>query len=133
MEPFATVEDYSKRYGELGDAGRAETLLSDATGIMLSAYEEFFGAPYEPGSCKAFDRNAESVCCLLVNRVLSAPAAMAGATQFSQGAGGYTASVSYGSALGEMYLGATQRRTLGLTGQLMRSLHPAIGGDGELD
>ena len=67
---------------------------------------------------------ALAVCCLLVNRVLSAPAAMAGATQYSQGAGGYTTSVTYGSALGEMYLGKRDLRRLGLTGQALGALTP---------
>ena len=64
------------------------------------------------------------MCCLLVNRVLSAPAAMAGAPQYSQGAGGYPASVTYGSALGEMYLGKSDLRRLGLTGQALGALTP---------
>lgn len=81
---FATVEDYKKRYGEPGDEERCKVLLSDATDQMLSAFEEVYGT-YQEGVCAAFDRNAAAVCCLLVNRVLSAPAAMAGATQYSQG------------------------------------------------
>ena len=121
---FATVGDYSARYGEPGDEGRAETLLADASALMLSEFEALFGA-YEEGACAAFDRNAEAVCCLLVNRVLSAPSEMAGATQYSQGAGGYTASITYGSALGDMYLGKSERRRLGLEGQSMRALRPA--------
>ena len=61
---------------------------------------------------------------MVVNRVLTAPAAFAGATQLSQGAGGYTASVSYGSALGEMYLGKSDLKRLGLDVQRMRVLTP---------
>lgn len=90
---------------------------------MLSAYEDRIGE-YIEGACPAFDRAAPAVCCLLVNRVLSAPSAMAGATQYSQGAGGYTASVTYGSALGEMYLGKSDLRRLGLTGQALGALTP---------
>ena len=125
---FATVEDYEARYGTPGDEKRLQVLLSDASGVMLSAFEEVYGT-YEEGACEAFDRNAGAVCCLLVNRVLSAPAAMAGATQYSQGAGGYTASVTFGSALGEMYLGKSVREMLGLDAQIMRSLHPAERGE----
>lgn len=123
---FATVDDYSARYGEPGDEKRLQVLLADASAYMLSAFEEVYG-PYEEGVCTAFDRNAGAVCCLLVNRVLNAPAAMAGATQYSQGAGGYTASVTFGSALGEMYLGKSVREMLGLNAQVMRSLHPSFG------
>lgn len=125
---FATVEDYEARYGAPGDEKRLQVLLSDASGVMLSAFEEVYG-PYEEGVCEAFDRNAGAVCCLLVNRVLSAPAAMAGATQYSQGAGGYTASVTFGSALGEMHLGKSVREMLGLDAQIMRSLRPMERGE----
>lgn len=121
---FATVEDYEARYGEPVDARRCEALLRDASDQMLSAYEEFFGAAYAEGDCPTFDRSAEHVCCLLVNRVLKSPAALSGATQYSQGAGGYTASVTYGSALGEIFLGKTERRALGIYGQRMGSLRP---------
>ncbi len=120
---LATVEDYAKRYGEPGDRDRAALLLEDASGILLSAFEEALG-DYAEGKCAAFDRSAAAVCCLVVNRVLSAPAALAGATQYSQGAGGYTASVTYGSALGEMYLGRSDLKRLGLLGQSLASLSP---------
>ena len=54
-----------------------------------------------------------------------------GATQYSQGAGGYTASVTYGSALGEMYLGKTDLKRLGLNAQVRRVLHPLERGEVE--
>lgn len=127
MEPFATVDDYRARYGEPGDAGRCSVLLGDASAYLLSEFEAVYGT-YEEGACPAFDRNVGAVTCLLVNRVLSSPAAMSGATQYSQGAGGYSASVTFGSALGEMYLGKTQRAMLGLDVQTRRSLHPCERG-----
>ena len=104
---FATVEDYKKRYGEPGDEERCKVLLSDATDQMLSAFEEVYGT-YQEGVCAAFDRNAAAVCCLLVNRVLSAPAAMAGAT-----------------------LGKTDLKRLGLNAQVRRVLHPLERGEVE--
>ncbi|OUP10995.1 Gp19/Gp15/Gp42 family protein [Collinsella sp. An2] len=125
---FATVEEYEARYGAPGDEKRLKVLLGDASNYMLSAFEEVYGT-YAKGVCDAFDRNAGAVCCLLVSRVLNAPAAMAGATQYSQGAGGYTASVTFGSAMGEMYLGKTVREALGLDAQIMRSLHPMERGE----
>ncbi len=126
---FATVGDYTERYGEPADAARAEVLLNDASALMLSEYEGFYGTAYEKGAHATFDRSASAVCCLLVNRVLNAPAAMVGATQYSQAAGGYNASVTYGTALGEMYLGKTERKRLGLVGQSLRALHPIERGE----
>lgn len=131
MEPLATIEDYRSRHGEPADAARAKTLLEDASNLLLSAYEAHAGG-YKRGKLAAFDRSAPAVCCLVVNRVLSAPAALAGATQYSQGAGGYTASVSYGSALGEMYLGKTELKRLGLLEQSIGALSP-VGSDAEWD
>ena len=129
MTAFATMEDYTARYGKPADSGRATALLDDASALLLSAYEGFWGEDYVAGEHAAFDRAAPAVCCLLVNRVLSAPAAMAGATQYSQGAGGYTASVTYGSALGEMYLGKADLKRLGLDVQSMRVLTPYERGE----
>lgn len=123
MEPLATIEDYRARYGDPADEARAATLLSDASDLLMSAYESNVG-DYERGKVAAFDRSAAAVCCLVVNRVLSAPAALAGAMQYSQGAGGYTASVSYGSALGEMYLGKSDLKRLGLAGQALGAFTP---------
>lgn len=120
---LATIKDYAARYGEPGDSGRTALLLEDASNLMLSAFEDALGE-YAEGACAAFDRNAVAVCCLVVNRVLTAPASLAGATQYSQGAGGYTASVTYGSALGEMYLGRTELKRLGLLTQSLGSLSP---------
>lgn len=123
MAALASVDDYKARYGEPADSARTEVLLQDASDLLLAAFEDRIGE-YAEGACPAFDRVAPAVCCLLVNRVLSAPSAMAGATQYSQGAGIYTASVTYGSALGEMYLGKSDLRRLGLTGQALGSLTP---------
>lgn len=123
MAALASVDDYKARYGEPADEARTGVLLQDASDLMLAAYEDRVGE-YIEGGCPAFDRAAPAVCCLLVNRVLSAPSAMAGATQYSQGAGGYTASVTYGSALGEMYLGKSDLKRLGLMGQALGALSP---------
>lgn len=124
MAALASVDDYKARYGEPADSARTDVLLQDASDLMLAAFEDRLGA-YSVGACPAFDRAAPAVCCLLVNRVLSAPSAMAGATQYSQRAGGYTASVTYGSALGEMYLGRSDLKRLGLTGQALGALLPS--------
>lgn len=128
-EMFATAEDYKSRYGDVPDEERLGVLLSDATAMLLSEYEAAYGLPYEKGQSDAFDRAAPTVACMLVNRVLNTPANMAGATQLSQGAGSITASVTYGSALGEMYVGKTARRLLGLDGSVRRVLRPVERGE----
>jgi hypothetical protein len=124
MEIFATAEDYTARYGAAADEARLNALLSDASAMLLSEYEAAYGLPYEKGQSAAFDRAAPAVACMLVNRVLNTPANMAG-----QGAGSITASVTYGSALGEMYVGKTARRLLGLDGSVRRVLRPIERGE----
>lgn len=123
METFATIDDYIARYGEPADTERTTLLLQDASNMLLAAYEDVYGE-YEQDKHATFDRNAPAVACLLVNRILTAPADLLGATQYSQGVGGYSASVSYGSALGEMYLGKTDLKRLGLLRQAIGALKP---------
>lgn len=124
--PFASPEDYEARYGEVEDPGRLSVLLGDASDMLRSAYERRWGEPWRPTFHPAFDRAAAAVCCRMVNQALSAPAALAGATQYSQAAGGYSASVTYQAALGSMYLGKTEMRMLGLTGSSIRSIVPEV-------
>nr|WP_314638666.1 Gp19/Gp15/Gp42 family protein [uncultured Olsenella sp.] len=125
---FATPDDYEQRYGMPGDVGLLAAILEDAENTVLSAYESHWGLAYEKGDHPDFDRSAKSVCCLLANQVLSAPTTAAGATQYSQGAGGYTASVTYANGLGRMFLGRSELKSLGLDGQVVRSMRPAMGG-----
>lgn len=123
---LATPDDYAARFGAPADEARLTVLLADASAILLSAYERRYGEPYAEGAHQAFDRAAAAVACLMVNRVLTAPESLLGATQYSQGAGGYTASVTYGSAMGEMYLSKSDLKRLGLSGSLIRELRPVV-------
>lgn len=129
-EPLAGLDEYVARYGEPEDRDLVATMLSDATNLLLSAFEERVGEPHVPGLVPAFDRSAAQVACKLAHNAVSVPSGFAGATQYSQGAGGYTASVTYGNALGEMWLGKSDLRALGLTGSAIRSLRPAMRGCG---
>lgn len=123
---LATVRDYAARYGEPADPARVTVLLQDASALLLSAYERRYGAAYATGEHPAFDRGCAAVACKLVDSALSVPDGFAGATQYSQGAGGYTASVTYGSALGSMWLSKTDLRLLGLGGSLIRAVEPEV-------
>lgn len=129
MALFAEISDYEARYGKPVDAGKVEVLLADASDALLSAYEAHYGEAYAEGEHDAFDRSACAVACLMANRVVAAPSALMGATQYSQGAGGYTASVTLGSAVGEMYLGKSDLKRLGLTDQRIRSVRPDERGE----
>ena len=128
MRPFAGVADLEARWRPLGDLEReqAAVLLADASDMLLSVYERRFGAEYEPGGHPAFDRSAASVCCAMVRRAMGVPDGFAGATQMSQGGGGYTASVSFGGALGDLYLGKSDLKRLGLSGSSIRAIRPVV-------
>lgn len=123
---FASVGDYVARYGRPVDEARLSVLLGDASDMLLAVYEGRFGAAYVEGAHSAFDRGAAAVCCAMVQRALHVPDGYAGATQMSQGGGGYTASVSFGGALGDLYVGKSELKRLGLDGTLMRSMHQEV-------
>ena len=109
MGPFATAEDYEARYGEVDDEARVSALLQDATNVIAS----------QPGFAMREDETwrgvLETVTCAMVHRSLMS-GAYAGLSNVSQGAGGYTASVSVYNPGGDLYLTRNERRVLGLGG-----------------
>ena len=122
MTPFATVEDYEARYGEVEDEERISKLLQDATNIIAS----------QPGFC---DKNRddtwwgvlETVTCAVVHRSLSS-GTYSGFSNVSQGAGGYTESVAIYNPGGDMFLTRNEKRALGIGGARIGSVAPAING-----
>ena len=122
MTPFATVEDYEARYGEVEDAERVSALLQDATNIIAR----------QTGFC---DKNRdetwwgvlETVTCSMVHRSMMA-GSYAGLSSVSQGAGGYTASVGVYNPGGDMFLTRNERKALGIGGARIGSVAPAIDG-----
>lgn len=109
MGPFATVEDYGARYGEVDDEARVSALLQDATNIIAS----------QPGFDMREDETwqgvLETVTCAMVHRSMRS-GAYAGLSSLSQGAGGYTASVGVYNPGGDLFLTDNERRALGLEG-----------------
>ena len=122
MEPFATVEDYEARYGKVEDGERIDVLLRDASNIIAS----------QPGFSTC-DRDEtwwgvlETVTCAVVHRSMMA-GTYAGLSNVSQGAGGYTASVSVYNPGGDLYLTRNEKRALGIGGARIGSVAPAIDG-----
>ena len=110
MTPFATVDDYQARYGEMDDARRLALLLDDATAFIAS----------QPGFVRNPDdstraANLVRVACAVVHRSLSA-GDLAGIQSYSEGAVGYTASVTPYNPSGDFYLTKAERRSLGISG-----------------
>lgn len=129
--PFATLDDYAGRYGAPTEPDRVSALLGDASDTLLSEYELYWGRPYRKGDHPAFDRSAKAVCCALVHRAVVTEGSVPGATQYSQGAGGYTASVTLASPGGDLYVGKSDRRRLGLAGCRVGSIRPMTAADRE--
>lgn len=122
MTPFATVDDYTDRYGEVEDEARVSALLQDATNIIAS----------QPGfAMREGDETwmgvLETVTCAMVHRSLMS-GAYAGLSNVSQGAGGYTASVAVYNPGGDLYLTRNEKRALGIGGARIGSVAPAIDG-----
>lgn len=123
-----TLEEYASRYGTPSDPDRVTALLSDACDMLLTAYEGRWGG-YTAGAHPAFDRGYRAVACSVVNRAASVPDAFAGATQYSQTAGAYNASVTFANPTADLWLGKSDLRRLGLAGMRIGSIAPMAGED----
>lgn len=123
-----TLEEYASRYGTPTDPDRVTALLSDACDMLLTAYEGRWGG-YTAGAHTAFDRGYRAVACSVVSRAVSVPDAFAGATQYSQTAGAYNASVTFANPTADLWLGKSDLRRLGLAGMRIGSIAPMAGDD----
>lgn len=123
-----TLEEYASRYGTPSDPDRVAALLSDACDMLLTAYERRWGA-YVKGAHAAFDRGFKAVACSIVSRAVNVPEGFAGATQYSQTAGTYNASVTFANPTADLWLGKSDLRRLGLAGMRIGSIAPMVGGD----
>lgn len=113
FEPFATADAYRALYpsDEVGNATLAALLR--AASLRLDTDLARFRPGYERGSDATYDEKLSVACCEMVHDAASVPDAMQGATQYSQGAGGYTASVTYSAARGRLALTKPLRHLLG--------------------
>lgn len=114
MEPFATVEDYEARYGEVDDGKRISTLLSDASAFVASQPGFSLLGPDDDGY-DLQQANLVRVTCAVVHRSLSA-GDLAGLSSYSEGGVGYTASVSVSNPAGDFYLTKAERKALAIGG-----------------
>ena len=127
--PFATVEDYAARHGQPQDAARVAALLEDATACLLAAYAADAGEPWEVGASPLFDAGAKGVCCSMAARALSSPAGFEGASQYTQTAGPYTASVTYANPTADVYMTKSDLKRLGLAGGRVWAVRPMTDED----
>lgn len=126
---FASVEDYASRHGQPQDPARVAALLDDASACLLAAYRRDTGEEWAEGASPTFDRAACGVCCSMAARALSTPTGFEGASQYTQTAGPYTASVTYANPTADLYMTKNDLRRLGLTGGRVWSVRPMVDTD----
>nr|DAV97122.1 MAG TPA: hypothetical protein [Caudoviricetes sp.] len=91
------------------------------------------GSDYAAGVNATFDENVKPVCVAMVARAVNAPGAMAGITQQSETAGPYSSSFTFANPTGDLYLGRSDLKRLGLAGCRVRSIDAMTAADREGD
>lgn len=126
MSAFATVTDYTSRYGAVDDEAQLTVLLEDASNFLKALYFEEWGVEYMQSVHPIFDDNACAVACAIVSRSLNVPAGMEGVSQASQGADCYSASFTFANPTGDIYISKSDKQRLGLGGMKIGTIAPLI-------
>lgn len=106
MAAHAFFNDYAARYAaEPADMARITVLLEDASAIIDSMLS----------GGTAPEALLTSTACAMVNRAMAA-ADMGGISQYSEGAIGMTASVTFANPHGDLYLTQAEKNALGIGG-----------------
>lgn len=109
MAAYATYQDYAARYdANAAEQGRITVLLEDASAIIDSMLS----------GGTAPEALLTSTACAMVNRAMAA-ADMGGISQYSEGAIGMTASVTYANPHGDLYLTQAEKDALGIGGGMV--------------
>lgn len=130
MEAFATTEALARRWRALSDVERerAEALLMDASVIVLTMCAKH---GVEIGGDELQAQNLERITCEMVKRAMLSPVDQAPMSQFSQTAGSYSESGTYVNPTGDLYMTASERKSLGIGRQRMFSIRPMGGAEDE--
>lgn len=127
--PFATVAQLEARWRSLttDEEARAIALLSDAS-TYLALLLGKSGIDYADAS-DTLAAAIQMVTCNIVKRMMDVPDGPA-MTQYSQGAIGYSESMSFANPSGDMYITKAERKMLGLRGSAIGSIRPLYATDG---
>lgn len=119
MEPFANAEAYRALYDTSQDDARLAALLGRASRDMASELRSAGVDFSQPNADFAAD--LADVACAMVHRALGDDGAddddmliPFGASQFSRGAGSYTASATLANPYGDLFMTEAERRKLGI-------------------
>lgn len=116
FEPFATAEDYRAQYPDDDVADARLSRLLTAASLRLDTELGRYRPGYARGEDETYDLKLSTVCCEMAHDVVVVPSDVAGATQWSRGAGNYTSSVTFAAARGSFSLTRPQRQLLGFVG-----------------
>lgn len=107
MEPFATVDDYEARYGDVEDPERVGVLLGDAS-MRLRSFRWL--TIREDDEVQA--ANLKRIACAAVHRSI-VRGNLEGLSGYTQSAGDYSASVTVANPDGNLYFTGDDLRSLG--------------------
>lgn len=122
-KPFATVEDFTNRFGQVEDKELLEEILMDATRFIATKLERKGIDPDNPDKADLYMQ----VCRAVANRCLdreSEDAIPDGIVQMTHTEGPFTKSYTLGNAFGDMYLTKAEKDLLGLSGSRIRFICP---------
>ena len=106
---FASISDYEDKYGSAGDDVALQAWLDDATTHLTA----LLGGTLDPDDA-AQAALLRTVCRDMAHRAYASVAPGYGVTSYSQGANGFSESMSYANATGDLYLTKTERMLLGI-------------------
>ena len=109
---FASIDDYERKYGVVEDSLALQEWLDDATNYLTKLLGESVDQ-----ECASQSRTLMTVCRDMTHRAYASVAPGCGVTSYSQGANGFTESVSFGNATGDFYLTKWEKLALGIGDQ----------------
>ena len=124
MEPFATVGQYEARYGDVDDQDILQEILMEATREIFAARDRA-GIDYQEPNETYSDRLMQACRSMAFRAMGQADAELPyGVTQFSEGAGDFSSSLSFRNPYGEVYISKAERHLLGLGAAKAKFVYP---------
>lgn len=118
---FATVADYEAKYGTVADADRLQVWLDDVTTYLTNRLGSRYNAEDETQAAAL-----KMVCRDMTHRAFESNAPGFGVSNYSQSANGFTESMTFANATGDIYMTQNERRMLGIGGNHAGYLTPTL-------
>lgn len=118
---FASVADYEAKYGSVDDAAILRAWLDDATAYLTA----LLGSSYDPDDAGQAAL-LRTVCRDMAHRAFAGAAPGYGVSSYAQGANGFTESLSFANAMGDLYLTKAEKALLGIGAQQVGWYEPCV-------